>query len=245
MTGLQRCFVVGLTAFVMQGCSSAGEENVPPVMSALDAISKVEIEAPGGLEPATPADETATANANIQKTGTFKVKFETSKGDFIVEVHRDWAPIGADQFHKLVKSGFYDDCRVFRAIDGFMVQFGIAGDPAVHAKWRKNLVDDPVKKSNKRSYLTYAKTGAPNSRTTQIFISYGDNAFLDDMGFAPFAQVIKGMDVADSFYKGYGESASKQQGTIEAQGNAFLDREYPKLDTIKKVTLIEAGEGDK
>jgi peptidyl-prolyl cis-trans isomerase A (cyclophilin A) len=232
--------IVSLSVLVLcVGCSSAGEESVPPVMSALDAMTRVEMDAPMPGQPAGETDAVAVQDGEIETKGTFQVRFETTKGDFIVEVHREWAPIGADQFEKLVRSGFYDDCRIFRAIDGFMVQFGIAGDPAVQAKWGRNLIDDPVKQSNQRGFVTYAKTGAPNSRTTQIFINYGDNKFLDDMGFAPFARVIKGMDVVESFYKEYGEAASREQGTIQQQGNAFLDSKYPKLDRIKKASIIE------
>ena len=123
----------------------------------------------------------------------FKVKFETSTGDFIVEVHREWAPIGAERFYQLVKSGFYDECRFFRVVPGFMVQFGINGDPGVQRQWENNITDDPVVKSNTRGFVTFATSG-PNSRTTQIFINFGDNESLDGQGFAPFGEVIEGME---------------------------------------------------
>jgi len=236
---MSQLFKASLFAVVtcLTGCSSSGEENVPPVMSALNNMEEMQAQSAAAAESqnAFSPDE----STDVPLTGTFQVKFETSKGNFIVEVNREWAPIGADQFEKLVRSGFYDDCRIFRAISGFMVQFGIAGDPKVQAKWRKNLKDDPVKKSNQRGFITYAKTGLPNSRTTQVFINYGDNANLDDMGFAPFGRVIEGMDVVDSFYSGYGESASGAQQTIQEQGNAFLDRQFPKLDRIIKATIVE------
>lgn len=167
---------------------------------------------------------------------TFKVRFTTTKGDFVIDVHRDWAPLGADRFYNLVRFGFYDDERFFRVVDGFMAQFGLSGDPLVTAKWQTaNIVDDPVKKSNTRGFVTFAKTGMPNSRSTQIFINYGDNARLDAMGFAPFGEVTSGMDVVDSIYKGYGESPN--QGLIQAQGNAYLDAKFPKLDRVTKAVI--------
>ena len=180
---------------------------------------------------------------NHTAPATFKVKFETSKGDFIVEVHRGWAPIGADRFYNLVKNGFYDDVRFFRVISGFMAQFGIHGDPKISAIWRaERISDDPVKQSNKRGFMTYATAG-PNTRTTQLFINYGDNSRLDRQGFAPIGQVIEGMDVVDQLYSGYGEGAPQGQGPnqarIQQEGNVYLMREFPKLDYIKRATIIE------
>src|SRR5579883_654024 len=168
----------------------------------------------------------------------FKAKFTTTKGDFVIEVHRDWAPNGADRFYNLVKLGFFDDTRFFRAVDGFMVQFGISGDPAVSSKWSSsNIQDDPVKQSNKRSYVTFAQTSMPNSRSTQVFINYGDNSRLDGQRFAPFGMVVSGMDVVDSLYKGYGEAPSGRQDLIQAQGNAYLDSKFPKLDGTKQAVI--------
>jgi peptidyl-prolyl cis-trans isomerase A (cyclophilin A) len=167
----------------------------------------------------------------------FQASFTTTKGDFVIEVHRDWAPNGADRFYNLVKAGFFDDTRFFRVVDGFMVQFGISGDPAVAAKWKNATIqDEPPKQSNKPAYVTFAKTGAPNSRTTQIFINYGDNTRLDAMGFAPFGQVVKGMDAVNAIYKGYGESPD--QGAIQSQGNAYLDPKFPKLDGVKHAEIV-------
>jgi peptidyl-prolyl cis-trans isomerase A (cyclophilin A) len=172
----------------------------------------------------------------------FKAQFTTSRGSFVMEVHRDWAPHGADRIYNLVKGGFYDDTRFFRAIDGFMVQFGISGDPAVNTKWHDaNLPDDPVKQSNKRGYVTFAMAG-PNTRTTQIFINYKDNGNLDGMGFSSFGQVTQGMDVVDSLYKGYGEGAPRgmgpDQGRLQQEGNAYLDASFPKLDRVIRATLV-------
>ena len=146
----------------------------------------------------------------------FKANFDTSKGTFVIEVHRDWAPIGADRFYNLVKNGFYDDVRFFRVIPGFMAQFGIHGTPAVAKLWRPRAIkDDPVKQSNKRGYVTFATAG-PNTRTTQLFINFGDNAALDKQGFAPFGQVVTGMDVVDKIYNGYGEGAPRGAGPTRA-----------------------------
>jgi peptidyl-prolyl cis-trans isomerase A (cyclophilin A) len=178
------------------------------------------------------------ASLTDKAPATFKAKFDTSAGTFVVTVHRDWAPLGADRFYNLVKNGFYDDVRFFRVLDGFMAQFGMSGDPAIQALWgRRNFTDDPVKESNKRGYVTFAKTGAPNSRSTQVFINFGDNASLDAQGFAPFAQVTTGMDVVDKLYTGYGRNNVPDQGRITAEGNAYLQKTYPKLDYVKKATI--------
>jgi peptidyl-prolyl cis-trans isomerase A (cyclophilin A) len=169
---------------------------------------------------------------------TFKAKFDTSKGVMVIEVHRDWAPLGADRFYNLVKNGFYDGCRFFRVLDGFMAQIGMNGDPSIQRLWgNANFRDDPVKGSNKRGYVTFAKASAPNSRSTQFFINYGDNSRLDADGFAPFGQVVTGMDLVDMLYKGYGSSNVPDQGRITAEGNAYLMKEYPKLDFVKKATI--------
>jgi len=175
---------------------------------------------------------------------TYKAKFETSKGSFVVTVHRAWAPLGADRFYNLVRGGFYDDCRFFRVMDGFMAQVGINGDPAIQSAWRDaTIADDAVKESNKRGFVTFAKTRAPNSRSTQFFINFSDaNATLDKQGFAPFGEVAApGMDVVDKLYSGYGEGAPSgsgpEQAKLQAQGHAYLLKEFPKLDYIKKATI--------
>jgi len=172
---------------------------------------------------------------------SYKVKFETSKGDFVVTVTREWSPLGADRFYALVKSGFYDGARFFRVLPGFVAQFGIAADPKVTAKWRNaNLMDDPVKQSNRRATITFA-TGGPNTRTTQVFINLVDNPSLDPRGFSPFGAVSQGMEVVDQFYGDYGEGAPRgngpSQSSAESDGNAYLIREFPKLDYIKKATI--------
>ena len=185
---------------------------------------------------------TACSKSSERAPDHFRVKFETAKGDFVVEVMRDWAPLGADRFHELVKSDFFTGARFFRAIQGFMVQFGISGDPKVTAKWEASRIpDDPVKQSNLKGRITFATAG-PDTRTTQLFINLADNARLDASGFAPFGQVVSGMDVVERIYTGYGEGAPQgsgpQQNLIESQGNAYLEKDFPRLDYIKKGSLL-------
>jgi peptidyl-prolyl cis-trans isomerase A (cyclophilin A) len=177
--------------------------------------------------------------------GMYKVSFDTSAGAFEIEVHRDWAPNGADRFYNLVKNGFFDNARFFRVIPGFMVQFGISGDPSVNTVLRNARIPrDPVKESNKRGYITFAMQGGPNgpdTRTTQVFINFRDNANLDGAGFAPFGMVSKGMDVVDKVYSGYGEGAPSGNGPsqerLQAEGNTYLTKDFPKMDYIKKATI--------
>ncbi|MET0157093.1 MAG: peptidylprolyl isomerase [Methyloceanibacter sp.] len=178
-----------------------------------------------------------------QAPPVYKAKFDTSKGSFVVEVHRDWAPNGAYRFYNLVKNGYYNDARFFRVIEGFMVQSGINGDPKISAVWRDaNIKDDPVRQSNARGMITFATAG-PDTRTTQVFINFGDNAGLDGQGFSPFGKVVSGMEVVDSLYGGYGEGAPNgngpDQGRIQSQGNAYLEQDFPKLDFIKTATIAE------
>ena len=176
-----------------------------------------------------------------QAPPVYKAKFDTTKGTFVVEVHRDWAPNGADRFYNLVKNGFYDNVRFFRVISGFMVQFGIHGDPKISAPWREaQLKDDPVKQSNKRGYITYAMAG-PNTRTSQVFINFGDNASLDSQGFSPFGRVVTGMEVVDKLNAEYGEGAPRGRGPdqsrMQMEGNAYLTKDFGRLDFIKKATI--------
>lgn len=167
---------------------------------------------------------------------TFRVKFETTNGDFVVQVNRGWAPRGADRFYNLVKAGFYNDNGFFRIVPNFIVQFGLPADGGVARVWQNaQIKDDPVTQTNKRGYLTFATAG-PNTRTTQLFINLKDNAFLDGQGFAPFAEVVEGMSVVESLFSGYGETPD--QGMITYQGNAYLKRNFPKLDFIKTATVM-------
>jgi peptidyl-prolyl cis-trans isomerase A (cyclophilin A) len=186
---------------------------------------------------------TAFAQApNEQAPASYKVKFDTSKGPFVVQVTRAWAPQGADRFYNLVKSGFYDNVRFFRVISGFMVQFGISGDPTVMAGWRNAPIkDDPVTQSNKRGYITFAMAG-PNTRTSQVFINFADNARLDGSGFAPFGRVVSGLEVVDTFNAEYGEGAPRgngpDQGRLQSEGNAYLTKSFPRMDFVKKATIV-------
>jgi peptidyl-prolyl cis-trans isomerase A (cyclophilin A) len=200
---------------------------------------------PATSKGGSPLMDPKSPEMNQKAPDVFKAKFTTSQGDFTVEVHRNWSPNGADRFFNLVKNGFYNDCRFFRVISGFMVQFGISGDPKISAQWRPATIpDDPVIQGNKRGLVTFAKTGAPNSRTTQTFINFGDNSRLDGMGFAAFGKVDDaGMKVVDKLYAGYGEGAPSgggpDQGRIQSDGNAYLLKSFPKLDYIKKAVILE------
>ena len=171
------------------------------------------------------------AALNEQAPATYKAKFETSKGVFVIQVTRAWAPQGADRFYNLVRNGFFDDVRFFRVISGFMVQFGISGNPALSAKWRDaDIRDDRVTQSNKRGMITFATAG-PNTRTTQVFINFADNSMLDGQGFAPFGKVETGMNVVDALYAGYGEGAPRGAGPdqtrLQMEGNAYLAKDFP------------------
>ncbi|MGA9443756.1 MAG: peptidylprolyl isomerase [Methyloceanibacter sp.] len=191
--------------------------------------------------PASAASLGDPSSLNARAPDSYKAKFETSKGVFVIQVTRSWAPNGADRFYNLVKNGFFDDARFFRVIDGFMVQFGISGNPDVSAAWTNATIpDDPVRESNARGTVTFATAG-PNTRTTQVFINFNNNSMLNGQGFAPFGKVVSGMNVVDSLYKGYGEGAPRgngpNQGLLKSQGNAYLLTQFPKLDYIKKATI--------
>src|SRR5689334_3699548 len=178
------------------------------------------------LAQAPAADKAAKlrnpAALNEKAPAMYKAKLDTSQGPFVIEVHRDWAPIGADRFYNLVKAGFYDDVRFFRVLSGFMAQFGMNGNPNVQTIWgNQRLKDDPVKQSNKRGFVSFASAG-PNSRSTQVFINFVDNTALDGQGFAPFGQVVQGMDVVEKLYAGYGRNNVPNQGRITTEGNAYL-----------------------
>lgn len=190
---------------------------------------------------APPAPTPAVAPAADQAPATFRVRLETSKGPIVIEAHRDWSPNGVDRFYQLVQDGYYDDVRFFRVVPPFVVQFGMHGDTARNAQWANNgLIDEPVKQPNRRGTVTYAKSGMPNSRTTQLFINLQDNSgMLDQQGFAPFAEVVEGMSVVDRLYSGYADEPTGRQGEIAAGGNAFLNRAYPKLDYIRTAKVVK------
>jgi len=172
----------------------------------------------------------------------FRVKFETSQGDFVVEAYKDWAPHGADRFHELVTMRYFDQGRFFRVVPGFIAQFGVHRDFNVHGTWRQFfIVDDPPKEKNLRGTLAFAQSG-PGTRTTEIFINLADNPALDESRFVPFAKVIQGMDVVDKLYSGYGEM--RPQGKeidptrVEGETNEYLTQRFPKLDYIKRAPFV-------
>jgi peptidyl-prolyl cis-trans isomerase A (cyclophilin A) len=186
----------------------------------LSPAAKAKLKNPAALKDVAPAE--------------FRAAFDTSAGPFVVLVHRSWAPKGADRFYNLVKYGFFDNCRFFRVLPNFMAQFGINGDPAIQARWRNvNLQDDPVTQSNRRGTITFATAG-PNSRTTQVFINFKNNAGLDG-GFAPFGEVVSGMEAVDKINAEYKEQP--EQELIQRQGNAYLTKQFPRLDYVKKATI--------
>jgi len=223
---MRRVFVTAVSSVAALSALAA----LSPVAAAQSALGKTS-------KLLTPAALTAKAPA------LFKAKFDTTKGVIVIEVHRDWSPLGADRFYNLVSNGFFDGVRFFRVIPNFMAQFGINGNPAVNAAWDKvDLKDDPSgKQSNKRGTISYGNTGRPNSRGTQVFINYKDNSFLDTQPapFTPFGMVVEGMDVADKLNAEYGSNPQNQQGKIVAEGNKFLIANYPKLDYVKTATVVK------
>jgi len=183
------------------------------------------------------------AELKEQAPVTFKANFDTSAGAFAVEVHRDWAPVGADRFYNLVKRGFYDGARFFRVLPGFMAQFGVHGDPSISTVWRAaRIADDPVTQGNKQGTITFATAG-PGTRTTQLFINLVDNDGLDRQGFAPFGRVTSGMNIVGKLYGGYGEGAPNgkgpDQGRVQLEGNTYLEKEFPRLDYIKTAAIAQ------
>lgn len=214
--------------------------DIFPAALALAAVADLSACQEGpGYDPMLLTPDSLTETA----PDVFHARFETSKGDFVIEVRREWSPNGADRFYNLVASGYYDGTRFFRVIAGFMAQFGIHGDTAVAAAWREQrIADDSVAQSNTRGFASFAM-GGPDTRTTQIFINYGDNGRLDGMGFSPFGRVVEGMEVVDALYSGYGDSAlsggrGPTQPKIQGQGNAYLERDFPNLDFVRRATLV-------
>ena len=230
---------------VLMACGDASQEKKAekPSVEQIKAATTVPVpkspnEGDGGVDPLT-NPSLATAKAPAQ----FNVMLRTTKGDVLLELHRDWAPNGVDRFYNLVKVGYFKDVAFFRVIGGFMAQFGMHGDPNVNRVWKASTIsDDPVRESNKRGYITFAQTSAPNSRSTQLFINYGNNKNLDSMRFAPIGKVVEepgkggGMSVIDQLYADYGEGAPRgrgpSQGSLARAGNAYLKAEFPNLDYI-------------
>ncbi|MDB4778111.1 peptidylprolyl isomerase [bacterium] len=180
--------------------------------------------------------------ANEEAPAEFKVKIVTTKGNIVLKVNREWSPNGADRFYNMVKIGYFEDIAIFRAIEGFMFQFGIHGDPKVSAEWRKAMIDDDPSVegvSNQKGFITFAKSGDPNSRSVQFFINLGDNGRLDDMGFTPFGQVVEGMEIAEQINTEYGENKRGEQGKLQRNGNSYIKGVAPNIDFIKSISLIE------
>jgi peptidyl-prolyl cis-trans isomerase A (cyclophilin A) len=230
-----------LLGLVAAGCSNEKSAPVAPASAtATSAAPASASAAPAMAAPTGSFDDPSKLTA--QAPETFKAQFDTTKGQFTIEVTRSLAPNGADRFYNLVRSGYFTDIAFFRVIPGFMCQFGIHGDPAVAAKWREaNITDDAVKGSNTRGAITFATAG-PNTRTTQLFINFGDNVNLDGQGFSPFGKVTEGMDVVDKINSEYGEGApmgrGPDQGRVQGEGNAYLKKDFPNLDYIKSATVV-------
>ena len=230
------------SAFAMQATTTPAKPATqkPATSTAKPTAQKPATAKPATAKPAPPKPVSAALRnpAALKEVApaTFNVSFVTTAGSFVVQVTRAWAPKGADRFYNLVKHGYYNDSRFFRVVPGFMVQFGINGDPKLQDAWREaNIADDPVTQSNKRGFVTFAKRNMPNSRSTQVFINFKDNAPLDGQGFAPFGQVISGMEVVDKINAEYGEEPD--QGRIQFEGNAYLAKEFPRLTVMKSVTI--------
>lgn len=228
-----------LAVLTAVGCDKKSSDGAPSTSAPAAAPAATAVPA-AAANPALLSPQNATEKA----PEVFKARFATTKGDVVIEVHRAWAPHGADRFYNLVKLGFYDNCRFFRVLDGFMAQVGINGDPTVQSKWRDaNIPDDPpAGQSNKRGMATFA-TGGPNTRTTQFFLNFSDrNTFLDNQGFPPFGKVVEGDAVLGRLYGAYGEGApggsGPDQGQIQTRGNAYLSEQYPNLDAIKTARIV-------
>jgi peptidyl-prolyl cis-trans isomerase A (cyclophilin A) len=220
MRNHQKLLFTVLTALFLTACSSSTDQQKKSAQA----------------EKTQPAAEKAPPPPSADnKDKTFKVRFVTSKGPVVLEVHRDWAPLGAEQFHKLVEAKFFDGARFFRVVPRFVVQFGLAARPAVTKKWDHEIKDDSVVQTNRAGSVAFATKG-PETRTTQIFINLGSNQSLDSKGFAPFAQVIEGMEIVEKLYSGYGEQPDQE--AITKQGNAYLEKNFPNLDYIKTATII-------
>ena len=221
MLGAQMALVSAQQKKPARPATPSGRGRGTAAAATLSPAAKAKLKNPAALKDVAPAE--------------FRAAFDTSVGPFVVLVHRVWAPKGADRFYNMVKYGFLDNCRFFRVLPNFMVQFGLNGDPTIQAPWRNaNLQDDPVTQSNKRGMITFATAG-PNTRTTQVFINFKDNSFLDKQGFAPFGEVVSGMEAVDKINAEYKELPNQE--LIQRQGNAYLTKQFPKLDFVKKATI--------
>jgi len=224
-------FALTLCVAAMAQTKSAPPKAAPKAAAPKAAAPKA------AVAPAVRRDLMNPATMTARAPAVFFTKFVTTKGEVIIKVTRAWAPNGADRFYNLVRAGFFTDAAFFRVLSGFMAQFGISPTPEIARVWANaNIIDDPVKSSNTRGMVTFAQSSARNSRSTQFFINYADNSRLDPDRFAPFGEVIQGMDVVDKFYSGYGEQP--EQGLITAQGKAYLDKNFPRLDRILTAAVI-------
>jgi peptidyl-prolyl cis-trans isomerase A (cyclophilin A) len=223
------------------GCRSQAPSPSPTPAATAATAAPAATPTPAAAASPTPAGPRAAlfdpTRATAQAPASFRVRFDTTRGGFIVAVTRAWAPLGADRFYNLVQAGYYDDCGFFRVVPGFVVQFGISGDPKVTVAWSQaRIKDDPVKQTNSLGRITFA-TGGKDTRTTQLFVNLKNNAMLDGMGFAPFGEVVSGMDVVQAIYAGYGETPD--QGLITMAGNAYLKEQFPRLDYVKKAAILK------
>jgi peptidyl-prolyl cis-trans isomerase A (cyclophilin A) len=219
----------GIAFAQTKSAAPAAAPKAAPAKSAPAKAAPAPANVPNLLKPST---------LRAKAPDVYKVKFVTTKGDVIIQVNRAWAPTGSDRFYNLVKNGYYTNAAFFRVLPRFVAQFGISARPDVNAVWENaRIADDRVTQSNKRGTLTFATAG-PNTRTTQIFINFSDNASLDAQGFAPFGEVVEGMDLVDKFFAGYGDSPD--QGQITAKGKAYLDQKFPNLDRIVSATIMPA-----
>jgi cyclophilin family peptidyl-prolyl cis-trans isomerase len=188
-----------------------------------------EAPSPGAAPP--PAEQPPQPGAE-----TYRVRFDTSKGPFVVEVHPEWAPVGSQRFRQLIEADYYNGARFFRVVPNFVIQFGIAATPVMTKQWDKPIEDDPVRQTNRRGTLAFATMG-PNTRTAQVFINLRSNQMLDDQGFAPFAMVTEGLSIVDSLYAGYGEAPNQEM--ITKLGNAYLTKNFPQLDYIRSAEIVQ------
>ena len=229
--------ILTVAAMVAGACKESSPPPSTPAAANAPAPASASI-APGA--PPSPALMDATRSTE-RAPDVFRVRFETTRGPFVVEIRREWAPFGVDRFHYLVRNGFYDGTRFFRVLDGFMAQFGISGDPRITASWRdRRIPDDIGKQSNTRGTMSFASAG-PGSRTSQLFINFRDNKTLDQI-FAPIGKIVEGMAVVDSLYKAYGEGAPSgngpEQERIMTEGETYLAKEFPKLDRVIRAALV-------
>ena len=248
-----------IAVMLLAGCKKEpASEPAPPPVAKTETPAPPPTSTPVESKPAVPAPPAPAASPapvgnllkpatlNEKAPDTYRVKFVTTRGEFTILVTRSWAPLEADRFYNLVRAGFFDDTAFFRVVPGFVVQFGISGKPAVSAAWKHaEMKDDPVTQTNKRGTITFAQTGKPNSRTTQVFINFGDNGRLDysGQGFAPFGMVEgNGMNVVEMIYDGYGNDGGPDQEEMQKQGNSYVRKGWPKMDFTKTATIISSGD---